>query len=82
MLTEMRAPRAVSITDFKKNPAKIVAAAKGDAVAVLSHNRPEFYVLPASAFEALLDRIEDLEDMATIREREAQPRIAIDLDEL
>ncbi len=31
-LTEMRSRHAVSITDFKKNPARIVAAAEGDAV--------------------------------------------------
>lgn len=81
-LTEMRSRHAVSITDFKKNPARIVAAAEGDAIAVLNHNRPEFYVLPAAAFEALLDRIEDLEDVQTIRERENQPRVAVELDDL
>ncbi len=39
-------------------------------------------MLPAAAFEALLDRIEDLEDIETIREREHSPRVAVELDDL
>ena len=38
--------------------------AKGEAFAVLNYNRPEFYVVPAAAYAALLDRIEALENAA------------------
>ena len=57
VLTEI----AVSITDHKKNPMATVAAGKGMAVAVLNHNEPAFYCVPAKAYEELMDLVDDLE---------------------
>lgn len=62
MLSEMRARRTISVTDFRKNPARHLAAAKGDTLAILSRNRVEFYAVPPLLFEALLDRLEALGD--------------------
>lgn len=41
-----------------------------------------FRALLSAVFDALLDRIEDLEDIATIRAREHGPRVAVTIDEL
>ncbi|ABS63173.1 prevent-host-death family protein [Parvibaculum lavamentivorans DS-1] len=60
MLSEMRARRTISVTDFRKNPVRHLGDAKGDTLAVLSHNRVEFYAVPPVQFEALLDRLEAL----------------------
>jgi antitoxin StbD len=57
VLTEI----AVSITDHKKKPMATVAAGKGMAVAVLNHNEPPFYCVPAKAYEELMDLVDDLE---------------------
>jgi antitoxin StbD len=41
--------------------ARIPAARKGMAVAVLNRNEPAFYRVPAMAYEELMDLVEDLE---------------------
>lgn len=71
-----------SISELKKNPMAFVASGHGEPVAVLNHNRPAFYCVPASLFEALMDHVEDAELAALVQEREGQPRIMVSLDEL
>lgn len=63
-LEVLRVRRVVGISDFKKNPMRVFVDAKGEAFAVLNYNRPEFYVIPAPHYAALLDRIEELENRA------------------
>lgn len=46
--------RAVSMSEFKKNPAAVLRQAAGRPVAVLNHNRVGFYLLEPQLFEALL----------------------------
>ena len=41
---------SVSITELKRNPRAIIQAAGDDVVAVLVHNRPSAYLVPASAY--------------------------------
>ena len=55
------ASRSISISDFKKNPSKAVREAGAHPIAVLSHNRPAFYLVEPRLFEALIDRLEDIE---------------------
>lgn len=38
---------SVSVTDLKRNYASILAQADDEPVAVLNHNRPEAYLVPA-----------------------------------
>jgi antitoxin StbD len=37
---------SVSMTEFKKNPNEALRESGGQAVAVLSHNKPAFYMVP------------------------------------
>lgn len=48
-----------SVSELKKNPMGTVAAGQGGAVAILNRNEPAFYCVPAEAYEALMDRLED-----------------------
>lgn len=41
-----------------------------------------FRAVLSAVFEALLNRIEDLKDIETIRAREHGPRVAVTIDEL
>nr|WP_234421724.1 plasmid stabilization protein [Parazoarcus communis] len=59
-----------------------VAAGEGFPVAILNRNEPAFYCVPAATYEALLDRIEDLELNALADSRAAQDEIRVSLDEL
>lgn len=71
-----------SISELKRDPMGTVAAGEGFPVAILNRNEPAFYCVPAQAYEALLDRIEDLELNAIADSRAGQDEIAVKLDEL
>ena len=59
-----------------------VAAGEGFPVAILNRNEPAFYCVPAKAFEAMMDRMEDMELLAIVEARRGQKRIRVKLDEL
>jgi antitoxin StbD len=69
-----------SVSELKKNPMGTVAAGEGFPVAILNHNEPAFYCVPAKAFEAMMDRIEDFELNAIADARKGEERIRVDLD--
>jgi len=76
------ADTVVSVSDLKKNPIKVVEQGEGFPIAVLNRNHPAFYCVPAEAYEALMDKLEDLELNALADARANQERIAISLDDL
>lgn len=51
------ASRSVSITELKRSPSEVLANAGSEAVAVLNHNRPAAYLLPAHVYEAMIERL-------------------------
>lgn len=73
---------SASISDLKKNPMKTVEAGDGFPVAILNRNRPAFYCVPSRAYEALMERLEDLELNALADARVDQPEVEVALDEL
>jgi antitoxin StbD len=68
---------SVSVTDLKRNYATILAQADDEPVAVLNHNRPEAYLVPAPYFERLMQHLEDLEDAQLARERANGPFVEV-----
>ena len=65
----VRADRAVSVTELKKNPSAIMSDEDGSPIAVLNHNRVMGYFVPAQQYEQLLDYVEDLRLERTALER-------------
>ncbi len=57
-MEHLLATRSVSITELKRSPSAIIEQAGDEAVAVLNHNRPAAYLLPAATYEAMLDRLD------------------------
>ena len=78
VLTEVTA----SVSELKKNPMGTVAAGDGFAVAILNRNEPAFYCVPARAYEALMDKIEDLELNALADARANEKLIKVSLHDL
>lgn len=78
ILTETTA----SVSELKKNPMGTVAAGEGLPVVILNRNAPAFYCVPAKAYEALMERLEDLELNAIANARADQPVVRVTLDEL
>ncbi|SEI21066.1 type II toxin-antitoxin system Phd/YefM family antitoxin [Pseudomonas fuscovaginae UPB0736] len=71
-----------SISELKKNPMGTVAAGGGSSVAILNRNEPAFYCVPAKEYEAMMERLEDMELAAICRERENDPTIRVTIDDL
>ena len=72
----------VSVTHLKRHYADILKQAEDEPVAVLNHNRPEAYLLPAAHYERLMAHLEDLEDAKLIRERANGPFVDVSIDAL
>lgn len=73
---------AASISELKRNPMGTVAAGEGLPVAILNRNEPAFYCVPAQAFEALMEKLEDIELNKLVDTRQGQKRVKVTLDEL
>lgn len=71
-----------SVSELKKNPMGTVAAGEGFPVAILNRNAPAFYCIPAKAYEALMDRLEDLELNAIADSRKGQSATKVKLSDL
>ena len=82
MSHQILAETTASISELKKNPMGTVAAGEGFPVAILNRNAPAFYCVPAKAYEALMDKLEDMELNAIANARSGQRVIKVELDEL
>jgi antitoxin StbD len=71
---------AASVSELKRDPMGTVAAGEGFPVAILNRNEPAFYCVPAKAFEAMMERLEDIELNAIADARKGEPRVKVDLD--
>jgi len=76
------AETTASVSELKKNPMGTVASGEGFPVAILNRNAPAFYCVPAKAYEALMEKLEDLELNAIADARQGQPVIKVKLDDL
>lgn len=72
----------VSVTELKRNFVNVIKQADESPVAILNHNRPEAYLLPAAHYERLLAYVEDLEDMKSMQERANGPFVEVSIDDL
>ncbi|EQB8876825.1 type II toxin-antitoxin system Phd/YefM family antitoxin [Vibrio cholerae] len=82
MTTRILADVAASITEFKANPMKVATSAFGAPVAVLNRNEPAFYCVPASTYEIMMDKLEDLELLAIAKERLSEGSVSVNIDDL
>ena len=79
-MQRVEAKVAVSVSDLKKSPTAIMAQAGGEAV--VNHNRVMAYMVPADAYEAMIERLDDLKLVETARERAGEVPVRVTLDEL
>lgn len=78
VLTEM----AASISELKANPMKVVASGNGMPIAVLNRNEPAFYCVPAAAYEAMMEMLDDVELLDLVKKRQNEKSIKVSLDDL
>jgi antitoxin StbD len=75
---------SVSISELKKNPSALIEQSGGEPIAILNHNRPTAYLIPAKTYEALLEKIENFQlgDIVNERQHEKISAVEVTLDEL
>jgi len=78
VLTEI----AASISELKANPMKVVASGNGMPIAILNRNEPAFYCVPAAAYAAIIELIDDIELLKLVKERQHEESIPVALDDL
>jgi antitoxin StbD len=82
MPTALLADVAISISELKRHPTAALDAGHGHPVAILNHNTPTHYAVPASAWEGILDALEDVELNRICDERAGQRSVKVALDDL
>jgi antitoxin StbD len=73
---------SISIAELKRSPSAVLELAGSEPVALLKHNRPVAYLLSAATYEAMLDRLDDLNLAEIIKARRDDPVVEINLDKL
>ena len=82
MTHQLLTETAASISELKANPMKVVASGNGMPVVVLNRNEPAFYCVPANAYEAMMEMLDDLELLKLVKKRQGEKSIKVSLDEL
>jgi antitoxin StbD len=74
----------VSISELKRNPAAVIAAAREQQVAVLNRNRPVAYVISPEVWDHILDVLDDVRLEKLVAERLENPGelIEVSIDDL
>ena len=70
----------IRMTEFKKNPTKLLRNAKSKPVAVVSHNKAVFYMVEPALFETLLEELSDQDLKQTVLSRMGERSRVIEVD--
>jgi antitoxin StbD len=75
---------SISISELKKNPSALIDQAEGEPIAILNHNKPTAYLIPAETYEQLMEKLEDYQLGLIVRERQNEKisAVEVDIDEL
>jgi antitoxin StbD len=75
---------SASISELKKNPSALIDESEGEPIAILNHNRPTAYLIPAETYEAIIGRLEDYQLGLLVNERQNEKieAVEVDIDEL
>lgn len=84
LVRQVLADCSASISELKKNPTALLNEADGSAIAILNHNKPAAYLVPAETYELLMDMLDDYELAKVVEERrgDLSTAIEVNLDDL
>jgi antitoxin StbD len=73
-----------SITELKKSPSELLKNAGDETIAILNHNIPSAYLVPAKTYEKLMDMLDDYMLSKDVRNRlnENFTPVEVSLDDL
>ncbi len=75
---------SASITELKRNPSALIEKSEGEPIAILNHNSPTAYLIPAETYELIMERLEDYQLGLIVQERQDEriEAVEVDIDEL
>jgi len=83
-MRQVLADCSASISELKKNPTALLNESAGAPIAILNHNKPAAYLVPAETYEWLMDKLDDQELVEVVKKRMKQKSEAVEvsLDDL
>jgi len=83
-MKQIFADYSASISELKKNPSALIANSHGSVIAVLNHNTPTAYLVPAETFENIIELLEDVElrDIVNKRLKDIDTAVEVDIETL
>jgi len=76
------AETTVSMTDLRRDPKTVMEIVNDLPIAVLNHNKPAAYLLSAKAYEALLEKIDNIELIEVVKQRRGGKTVKVALEDL
>jgi len=83
-MRQVLADCSASISELKKNPTALLNEADGSAIAILNHNKPTAYLVPAETYEFLMEMLDDheLSKLVEARRADLSEAVEVSLDDL
>ena len=83
-MKQIYADYSVSISELKKNPSALIHKSHGSAIAVLNHNTPTAYLVPAETFEKIMEILADIElkNIVSDRLKDIDTAVEVNLESL
>ena len=83
-MRQVLADCSASISELKKNPTALLNEADGAAIAILNHNKPAAYLVPAQMYEQLMEQLDDYELTKVVESRrgDLSQAITVSIDDL
>ena len=79
-MKQVLADCSASISELKKNPTSLLNDAAGSTIAILNHNKPTAYLVPAETYEWLMDVLDDYELGKVIDRRRGDLSTAVEVN--
>ncbi|WP_016955547.1 type II toxin-antitoxin system Phd/YefM family antitoxin [Catenovulum agarivorans] len=83
-MRQVLADCSASISELKKSPTALLNEAAGSPIAILNHNKPAAYLIPADTYEWMMEMLDDIELTKLVKERlkDKSQAIEVSLDDL
>jgi len=82
-MEEVLTKMTTSISDFRSDMQGTIRRANNEPFAVLSNNKPSFYVVPADLYDRIAEMLFDLEIAGEVKRRLAEGNfVSVDINDL
>lgn len=83
-MRQVLADCSASISELKKSPTALLNESAGAPIAILNHNKPAAYLVPAETYEWMMDLLDDQElaKIVRLRMKDKSEAVEVSLDDL